>query len=349
MLNTKKNMEEKHLIICQAPFHVQYVLTIVNLLAERNVKNDVLVVNVEEVFTYLTQLNLGSTNLFFYKDTIELSGVPGLLSLRKNKSNIEEFFCEKISSAAYSHVSYFTNVYDWMTGYFVASLSRTAKMVFYEVEVHDVINRKIGEPSSFSMKKYVQVLAMRYVTGVEFCFRSLGNGSNPYFFPYESYSIERSSIQVKAEVLKKYVFKYTGPKKSILIVEAKVAFYFQNYEEEITRVLSMVRDTGYNIVLKTHPRIGAENFIYNLVDDEITSSMPSELIDASCFSMVIGSISTGLTSLQGSDGVPIISLIEMIDLVDENDRTRILSVLGTNKLQTILFPVSLQEIKDYLL
>ena len=140
-----------------------------------------------------------------------------------------------------------------------------------------------------------------------------------------------------------------SPKENVLLLmEGHDEDSYLNYEDRMREILDALRNQGWKVVLKPHPRVGSSPFLKEIVDVIIPDNVPSQFLGKDIFQVVISNISTGMGSF-AREGVSAFSLEYLHQRKSQNDRAYYHSMLlgedyATDPSHRINFPQSLSDL-----
>jgi hypothetical protein len=322
------NKKNKTIIFCQASVDVCYTLQIIKEKGEENCI--VFVINVENLYTFFKHLNLRAINIVYIP-------IPRLnLKLpykTKNKINSiwKTFFQEYKDCTIY----FFSLSYDYLTACMVMRLSlEKANKVYYYCYCKDFL---YNSKKSFSAKRLLYSLVYRYITnGVQFVPNVKLGFPNLNILKY---NIKKINVLDKPKIESKFLYKgeQTGDKCILFFISPEEEDLLTKASKiKLNRIVSNIKEKGYTLVLKGHPRAGIPKII-NKFDKTIPVYIPSEFIDYNAFQYVIGFGSTALCFPAQHKLIMVISLLDMIEYRDKECQQRLKEYIVSYSGNTILF------------
>lgn len=298
-------------IICQAPADIPYVLTIYE--QNNNNKNiSIFVINVFGIYKFLNDLNLEVQSLVFIP--YDLKSFKNIFLLIKEKIRIEKIWDCNFKNLADSDIYFFSKFEDWLTAFFVHKLYSNSKnnKIFY-VNHYDNSEYLFFRNKSFSLKKYVYVTLLKYLTGVRFNVDIIEKMPE---FPVKIYSFQEIKINVDYQIYEKYSISINHLKniKSVIffISPCQNEFYDPRYyNSTLIKIVEYLNKYGYKIVVKGHPRMGVPSFLDDFIDCKIPDYIPAEFINIRDFKFCFGLDTGALCYFSKNNLVVTYSLINM--------------------------------------
>lgn len=292
------------IIFCQAPYDVQYVLS----LYDRNIESyniTIIVVNVINNYKFIKSLGL-TAKVYF----LPLNRLNSPISLIKSLMSLNKFYKEKLSFYRGSCVYFFSISHDYVTAILVHKLI-SKNNVFY-MDIYGIKNAYL-DCLRTSFKTYF----FEILTGVHIRFFSgrVGSGYDYILSPSIS-SIELGVVDVES-----YKFKPLGDsdKRKVLIYEGKgeIAHLTTNYHSVLKNVI-LILSSRFDVYIKPHPRLGATDLIYDMGVEVIPAEIPAELLDTKDYSIIFGFGSTSIASQIHSNKY---SLLDLCEFSEKDDVT----------------------------
>ena len=296
--------DEKIIIFSQAPADIKYVI---DLYEKWHISHKIMicVTGVINNYRYLQSLNLNSNLLF----------IP--LFTMKNPFNVvrQKLILGKIYKGTFQHYRgakiYFNSKhFDFGTYYFLRKLHYSNTVYFFDLYKH-----KGDITTSFPLRYILKKLLLNCIVGNHISYMKVGAHLFP-IFDYSHMKIEEIVLKTNPDNLSKYMFEVQVPfKRSILFFESngQMDTHFVDYGKTLDQVLDVFRQSGFEVFIKPHPRIGYSR----MLDDHgfifIESYVPGEMIQIENFDYVIGFASTSLTIAIDGGKTKALSLIDLLD------------------------------------
>jgi len=328
---------KKIIIFCQAPADIQYALTIYEREKSKS-KVSIFCINVEGIFKFLSILDLKLDNMVFIP-------YPKYLSFKrpqtiiKEKLRIKKIYKKYFENIKNNKIYFFSHFYDWITFSFLMKLHRKNEIIFIDhydsASISNFRNRKNN------LKDSIILLIYKYLTGIRFNFLEM-EGIKKLEFPYEKYGIKRIELtNVDEKIYEKYSYKIDLSQGNLILLfesDHSKQNTIKNYNEKIIEIVKELKNKGYKIYLKPHPRMGfskpLENYICKIVPDFI----PGEFINIRNFNAVLGIETVALVSFakRGYDNIySLINLFNFSQKIQKENYKKYLNSLSEGKIKFV--------------
>jgi hypothetical protein len=310
---------KKILIFCQAPADIKYALTIYE-----RYKNDsdisIFTINVEGMYEFINNLNLDLASLVHihypeYK-------IKNPISILKAKKYIRKKYKQFFINRERYHIYYFSNHYDFLTFYFLRRLSDSSS-IFFVNHYDDLVSKNFKKPI-FNIKDSVKMLILNSLSGCFLKFYSFNNRIIPKF-PYKKFKIKELKTDIlDDEIYRKYAYNIKAVGKKILYLEmdyGKVDL-FDNYKKTTISFIEILREKGYKIYLKPHPRLGYSKFLDEYIYKIVNKDVPAEFIEIDNFDYVLGISSSAIAYFSKKQQSKVFSLLELYEYKSYEVKTR---------------------------
>jgi hypothetical protein len=191
------------------------------------------------------------------------------------------------------------------------------------VYFYDLYKHKGDIITSFPLRYVLKKLLLNCIVGNHISYMKVGSRLFPTF-DYSNIRIEEIVLKTNPDNISKYMFEVQVPfKKSILFFESngQRVPHFVDYVKTIDQVLNVFRQSGFEVFIKPHPRLGYSR----MLDDHgfifIESYVPGEMIKIENFDYVIGFASTSLTITIDGGKTKVLSLIDLLDYKSADNKT----------------------------
>ena len=279
------------------------------------------VINLENSYQYYQSLDL-ELELFVF-----IPYTKYFLGLYKNpfaplaeKIRLKLLFQRYFSRTQDAEVYYFSNLFDWVTAFFISTLSVRNRI--HMVDYMDK-NLHISPVTSISLKKKWQLFIYWFITGIKFTFGEMGH-KNYQVFPSERFLVmKQNPAEPDKELLKKYhpdSGEIRNPSILLFEYDASKDQFFNKYEETLSKIIQVCVNAGYTIYLKPHPRLGASEFLHQLPVRFIPAIIPGELLDLEAFTFIFGIITNAITSVSEEQYDSTYCLMNLFDLQEKVNR-----------------------------
>jgi hypothetical protein len=301
---------------CQAPADIVHILKEYEDLKTKyadDLQVEIVCVNSKVLLDYFNNIQLQEIKVIY----LEYTPVPikKIWKIRSWKKKVMESI-KKSGFLSGDKSFYFCSICDdLLTTYFMNLLYTHNKKIVYLNHYDDTQN--ISALKKISAKqKLVEILYYR-TTGIKYKFWNLSDRWTCIRFPIESVNFEIKYPILDNAICKKYAYRIYPNAK-----DQTVLFFSQpNREKNVIddnehdslniQIISKLKDSGYKIYAKGHPRIGICNSISRLIDEEIPQFIPSELIDITMFKFCIGFVTIAMSS-SAKLGIPTYSFIPLV-------------------------------------
>jgi len=306
---------KKIILFCQAPADIQYALTIYEREKKRS-KISIFCINVEGMYKFLYSLDLKLEKLVFipYLKNFSFKKPHAVI---KEKLRIKQIYNQYFVNIKNSRIYFFSHFCDWITFSFLAKLYNKNEIVFIDhYDSTATISRINFRNKKNSVKDSVILLMYEYLTDIKFNFFIL-EGAKTLEFPYEKYNIKKIKLlNVDEKIYRKYSFKIDiSQDNPILLFESDYSKnnIFTDYNKKIIEIVKELKNKGYKIYLKPHPRIGflkpLKKYVYKVLPDFI----PGEFIDLKKFNAILGLETNALVSHAKRGNKNVYSLINLFN------------------------------------
>jgi hypothetical protein len=296
---------DEAIFFCQAPADLQYILSQID---KGNYKSIIIIViNTEKVFDFINTLNLPSTQLIFipYKQNSQLFNPISIFGERTRLRKIyNSYFKDKKSCQIY----YYSLGYDWITFFLLEKLSHNNSVFYVDFEAPTIEMLK-----STSLYQKINQLTVFLITGIWFPFAMHSEIKNEFLFlDLLKYKIKTIKPVVSKQSLIKYAYKEKDIKQpGVLLLESNMETYdmYIDYQTDILHILGILKNKGFYVYVKPHPRLNFSPFIEKYVFGFIPKEIPAEFLDVSEFRMVL---KTDSIASFASDTNNVYSILELL-------------------------------------
>jgi hypothetical protein len=186
------------------------------------------------------------------------------------------------------------------------------------------------------------------VTGIKYKFWDMSGRWDVIRFPIESVDFNEKQPVIDSLICKKYAYRIdTGKYKNAVILfsqpnREKKLLSNDDHDKLHIQIILKLKELGYTIFTKGHPRTGICQCLKNIVDVEIPQTIPGELVDLSTFKFCIGFVSIALAS-SAKSGIPTYSFIPLVKNRNEH-YTKLITFVNTTSENKIKLIHSLDEL-----
>ena len=330
----------KVLFFCHAPADVQFIISQIEQNKEKEIS--VIVINVENIYRFFQNINLHLNKLLFisYRQ-INFKNPFQLLSERKR---LRHYYRQNLEEFKDAEVFFYTLGYDWISFYFLKKLAINNKVSCVDYSKH-----KIKRISKLSSPQWFNRFVISIITGMKLDY-VLRTDINVAIlkFNINSYGIKTTEPYLNREYFKKYTYKYPDIKApSVLILDPNVDKYdiYVSYEARMKVILDIIKDAGYHIYVKSHPRLGHSTLIETYATGILTGEIPSEFLDVSDFTLAIKIDSYSVFAAHNNN---VWSIIDLIEYVSDDLKQVYRKFIQENDNNNLQFFESLEELKTML-
>lgn len=306
-------MHSKTIIFCQAPADVPFVLAIYEEVVSRSAVS-IFVINVNGLFTFLSSLNLQLEKLVYIP--YKLNNIKSIPHLLEEKRRINQLWEEHFEILDIAEVYFFSRFEDWLTAGFIHRFSKKMETKIWYADHYDEASLLYKRRHKFNFRKFIYKKILKYLTGVNFSTQIIEKLPE---FPVSKYKIKKIRIELIPEVFNKYAYvidDFDLKIPGILFFDSpieKTVFNSLCYDKSLVEIIQLLKDFGFRIIVKGHPRIGTSNAIKNLVDREIPSYVPGEFIDPDQFELCLGLYTTAICHFANNTNLPTFSLMKLFE------------------------------------
>lgn len=305
--------QDSVIIFCQAPADIPYFLTLYEKFNGKK-KIYLYIINVKNNFKFIKSLNLNLTSIIFIPYTHP--SIKNPISLFKERKRIN-----KINQRNFNHIKnvevYFFSIYeDWLTSAFISALSRNNNV--YYLNCYDTFASSIYVKKQISLNVFCLKIIYFFLTGINF--RMSIKEKLPEF-PFYKFGIKEISQSINIHLYKKYNYKLKVPQNALaalILVNPceKEIFSESTYNKTLLTTIKLLKESGWFIIVKGHPRLGTPKNINNLIDFEIPQYIPSEFINsANSIKLCLGIVTSALIHFAKNTDIPTYSLANIFEFV----------------------------------
>lgn len=327
------------LLIIQAPADARYALNIYE--NNRGKKIHLCIVNVELVYKFIKGLNLENVDIQFipYLDF----DIKNPLSIIKTRFHLKNAWDNYFSDNEYGKIYYFSRFFDWYTAGLIGRFIKNgnSNIIYWDhyddlCAMSDVLVKKI---STTFVKNFIVSIIISFVSNVKFISRyKLCNIE----FNYKKYPIKKITER-EISINKNFYYSLpfsTSNKNNILffLSPEELSFITKESIEIVRKLIKNLKDKGYCVIVKGHPRLGVPKDFLCLFDHEIPKHIPSEFLNYSNIDTVIGVISSATSYVAKCENIRTISIINFLKFREEGKfeyYRKFLSSLSDNNVEFI--------------
>ena len=328
---------KKIILFCQAPADIQYALTIYEREKSRS-KISIFCINVKGMYKFLSSLNLKLDKLVFipYPEYLYFKRPHTII---KEKLRIKKIYKEYFKNIKNNKIYFFSHFCDWITFSFLVKLYRKNEIIF--IDHYDSVSVSNFRRKKNNLRDSIILLMYKYLTGIRFNFLEM-EGIKKLEFPYAKYSIRRIELKnVDEKIYEKYSYKFDLSQGNLILLfesDHSKQNTIKNYNEKIIEIVKELKNKGYKIYLKPHPRIGfskpLKKYVYKVLPDFI----PGEFIDLKKFNAILGLETNALVSFakRGYDNIySLINLFNFSQQIQKENYKKYLNSLSEGKIKFV--------------
>jgi hypothetical protein len=299
------------ILFCQAPADIPYLLTIY----KKNKGNrdiSIYVINVENMFRFLKELNLDVKQIIFIPYLLKSFKHVGPIIKERNRVNklVNEHFLPVSNAVVY----FFSRFEDWLTSSFIGAIANNKSNAIKYVDHYDV-SAAVFKKRNFNIKALIIKVILWYITGHKFKIEILEKLPE---FPIWEYNIETIPAVLDPIIFSTYCYHVSplakGPNVLFFVSPSIEALYEKKaYDELQFEIVSFLKNVGWTITAKGHPRLGMPENIKQLIDILIPEHIPAEFIGGKNIDLCLGIVTNAMTNFLKNTDVPTFSLLQLFE------------------------------------
>ncbi len=330
------------IILIQAPADIKYAFELYEK-HKATARISMYCINVKGMYDFIDSQKLILDNLVFIPYDFKMS-YKNPFKLIKVKRKLEEIFKNYFLGIEEQRIFFFSHFFDFLSFFLLARLSSRNEITFIN-HYDDTIKLDYSRAKS-SLKLVHKKMILRWATNIDFEFFVFGK-KLIIEFPYYRYNIKQVKKEtVEKPVIDKYSYKpkkSKAPKVLFLEMDYKKVNIHKNYKEITTMLISHVKNIGYELYIKPHPRLGYSKFLNKETNTFVNAAIPAEFIDTKEFDLVIGINSSALAFLAEKNDSVVISLLCLYEYYDYHVKERAVNYLN-DLTKKILYPKNISDI-----
>lgn len=303
--------KSKLIIFCQAPADLPYTLDLYEKYKESH-SIYLFVINVKGMYRFLSYLNLKIEKLAFIP--YSLTNLKKIQQFVSEKNRINNLWKEHFSEINYAEVYFFSRFEDWLTSAFIKRLSQNNTIIINYINHYDNSSSLFQKKEKVTFKLKIYLFMLKVLTGVNF--KAIIKQKLPEF-PVEEYIIKELQIDINPDILIKYQYKFDfceNEKPNLLFFISpceNTIFNSTYYNDKLIAIILLFRDTGFNVIIKGHPRLGTPKLISEIIDFEIPDYVPGEFLSIKTINLCIGLSTTTICYYSKNTALPTYSIIKL--------------------------------------
>jgi hypothetical protein len=334
---------------CQAPADIVHILKEYDDLKTKyadDLQVEIVCVNQRVLLDYFNNIQLNNVRISYLKYIpISLKKIWQLWNWKQK--TIKSI--EKLGFLSGDKTFYFCSIYDdAITLYLMKFFHDRNKEIIYLNHYDNKQN--ISPLEKRNIKQKIYEILFFIITGIKYKFWNMSGRWGVLRFPIENVDFQEKYPVLDTITCEKYAYKIMINKSE----EAVIVFSQPNRERQLLtdeeydnlhiQIVLKLKEIGYKVYAKGHPRIGLCECIKNLVDEEIPQIVPSELLDLSMFKFCIGFATIAMAS-SAKLGIPTYSFLPLVkDHSSSYEELMKFSIISGDK--RVKFIYSLDEIAE---
>jgi len=304
---------KEYIVFCQAPSDIQYALSIYDKHKE-HAKISFFCINVKGTHKYLSMLDLHIRKLTYISYPSEFS-TNNPIHIYNERRRLSLLYRKYFYNTKQNDIYFFSHFYDWITFYFIIRLIKRNRIYF--IDHYDSDGSKGGKiVNNINFKKKIKQYILKYITDINFEWFITKQNTIKLRFPFDRFGIEQiQNPLVPKRVYTEYSYNPRNFDYPILLFDSNYQDSL-NYYDIIKHIIIRLKENGYHIILKPHPRLGYMKRLEKLTDDIIPSYIPGEFINIQPFTAIIGHSTVALAKIAKMDFHNCYSILEIIEKKD---------------------------------
>jgi hypothetical protein len=318
-------------ILCQAPFYLQHTLSLYREACQAGKKVKIFVGAVPAMERFLNRLKLEAEITFLpsYEGTVKLGRPWSFLSLRRHFRRVADEHFRHFTGSDF----YFSGCFNHFTTMAViaAMQGRGNLLTDFGYEPHD-----LAKAARTTWRQRLRHRLVEWTSGVPLKHCDLGGSDSLkglLLLDRKRCGVATRCIPEDPNILREFAFKPDSPwpTRTLLLLDhtETEGEGYTSYQAEVTTILSAVREAGFHLVLKPHPRLGASRFLGPFVHDTVPDEIPAQFIDHSSYLAVIGTHSGAMIDFALA-GKPVVSFEKLLATSNVSHRNYIIDMLCSN-------------------
>jgi hypothetical protein len=323
------------LIFVQAAADLRYALDIID--KNRNKKIQLYVIHVKAIYDFVSSLNLQNVKIDF-QDYFSFK-VKDVRTYLKVKKKLSVFWKKEFSGNSYEAIYFFSRFYDFHTASIIVKLGNKNVIYYDHYDTASIINdQKVDKFSLLYFKnKYIaQVVSL--ISGADF----ISVHRKRYLeFNYKKYGIERRLITKLVKVNTEFKYSTTRSEQSnnviFLLSPDELDMITKDAHLKLKEIIFFLKNQGYKLYLKGHPRLGTPEFYLDFFHEEIPNYVPTEFLSYEEFSFTIGVISSGLVYPSLLNEHKVYSVVNLLEFNINKDKRFFSDFLKEHSKNNVIF------------
>lgn len=295
-------------IFSQAPADVQYVLSLYEEYSQQ-CRIIIVVMGIRSNYDFLKSLSLKNVDLHFIDVSVHRLKIFNLWTVKRKLYR----FYQNLMRAGDLTIYFFSYYFDYYTFYLVARLAKSHYCILiniYGTEREPLRHLRLLERIKLAFLRTLFCVRLRYAKAAV---------GPVVTFQFREHGIEAVQMDLDPQVLTRHLYRVPGSdSRSVLFFESgpPPGSDSKHYGEVVDRVVSRLRNMGWQVYIKPHPRLGHSYELASLGVIVLPSHIPGELIEARRFDFVLGVYSSAIAMLARNQGVAVVSIGPMMEFWD---------------------------------
>ena len=299
------------IIFCQAPADIPYLLTIYEK-NKGNTEISIFVINVENMFLFIKELNMNVKQIIFIPYTPHC--FKNISRIVEERTRIKRLIKENFEPVSNSLVYFFSRFEDWLTSSFIAALAKDKSNSIVYADHYD-LSAAVFKKSHFNLKALTLKVVLGYMTDIRFRTQILEKLPE---FPIDRYKIRTIAAALNPSVFSRYSYQIPDEAKRPVVLllvspSMEVLYEEKDYDHMQYKIIDFLKNAGWTIVVKGHPRLGVPENIKPLIDILIPEHIPAEFIGGKNIDLCLGIVSNAAVNFLKNTGVPTFSLLHLFE------------------------------------
>ena len=311
----KKHKKKEIIIFCGAPADIQYTLH----LYEKNVnKADISIfcINVQGMYQFLSSLNLILKQLVFIPYTYGVS-IKNPIKVVRERIRLKSLYNRYFFGVKAADIYFFSCLYDWVVYSFLERLIEKNKLLYIDVYNYLSLNNSFMIKRSWILIK-LNLVMLKYISKADIKWFFIEGRREALKF-----NIDKKNITIidrpllNNELYSKYSYSIeSNTENNLLLFECNESDII-NYKRKITDIVIDLKNNGFLIYLKPHPRISNTSSLEKIVDYIIPEYIPGEFINPAIFTVILGVSTVALAKFAKNGFLNCYSLLKLFEYKNE--------------------------------
>jgi hypothetical protein len=323
---------KKAIIFCQAPAELANSLCQYEKCLKGEYSIYIICLHSKKIYNFLVFLNLKANIFYFEEPYPKYNPFNYFLNKKLVRNNLLKFNIKKTKKI----FIFFASRIDTYIGMYLRKL---LKYTIYYVKNYDSITINTEIDNNVPITSTFKALLTSLIIGFR-CSASYADGRLGTILNLKGYNIIEVPFILDKSIFIRYRYnniifdKYD--KKVILFTEPYRNKYQtkDNYDTMNISMVKELKERGYFVCMKGHPRIGSHPLLKDMIDIEIPDFIPSQFLDLNDFNFVIGFTSSALCD-SPVDSYSVLEMCEITDIQCKEYFKNILEKIAPGKIKYI--------------